>query len=236
MKKKKCLWLTCIFLSFVGLCLFATSASAAVVTWVGTDSLGVWYTPTNWSGGYVPGAGDDVVLPDIGKSYSVIIVLNPSNPISFTVNSLTIEGNTYTSTLQVYNSGDLTIINALGIHSKGAIQIWSDGIVRALGPVTVDSGGSLSVGHSAYPVQGTLQIDDTMTNNSSSLRVYGNLVLNGTYQGSAGITLYDGSTFTGTGGIINITSPGALSMSGNISLGGSLTYQGDNSPQISPVC
>jgi hypothetical protein len=222
MKKKECSWLVCIFLFFVGLCLFATSASAAVVTWVGTSSYGVWDTPTNWSGGYVPGSTDDVVLPDIGKNYQVAIVLNPSNPSTFTINSLTVEGNDFTTGLLVYNNGDLTVIDTLDIHSRGTLGLSNGGRVHALGPITVDTLGSLYVG-----AAGTLQIDDSMTYNGNIVGIFGNLVLNGTLQSSTTLGLEAGATLTGTGGIINITSPGYLMVRGSTSWGGSITNQSE---------
>jgi hypothetical protein len=226
MKKQECSWLVCIFSSIMALCLPASTTSAAVVTWTGTSGVGVWDEPTNWSGGNVPGPGDDVVLPDIGLQYQVICVLNPSNPASFTINSLTIEGVSFPTVLNVYNSGDLTVLSALDVRPKGYLNVFRNGIVRAFGPVTVDNGGSVSVGTKSEST-GTLEIDDTMTLNNIGADIYGNLVLNGTLQGSALVRLFDGAALTGIGGIINLTSPGYLLFWGNPALGGVLTNQGE---------
>ena len=230
MNKLECSSLVRIFSNFMALCLFFSTTSAALVTWTGTGSVGVWDEPTNWSAGRVPGPGDDVVLPDIGASYRVICVLNPSNPTLFTVNSLTIEGGSLTTTLEVYNSGNLTVLGSLDINSKGYLRVFSNGIVRSFGPVTVDNGGYVSVGFKAGTTiynTGTLQIDDTMILENFGFDVYGSLVLNGTMQGSAIVRLFGGASLTGFGGVINLTSPGYLNIWSDCTWGGSIKNQGE---------
>ena len=49
-----------------------TAALAAIVTWDGGAGTNSWHDAANWSSNTLPAAGDDVVLPTLASSYTVV--------------------------------------------------------------------------------------------------------------------------------------------------------------------
>lgn len=89
--------LACLSLAPLGL-------QAATITWTGaTDNL--WSRGTNWSGGTLPGSGDDVVIPSVGNGNY------PEISATRSVKSVTIRSG---ADLLIRNSGRLNISGASG--------------------------------------------------------------------------------------------------------------------------
>src|SRR5688572_15548454 len=49
-----------------------TAALAAIVTWDGGAGTNSWHDAANWSANTLPAVGDDVVLPTLASSYTVV--------------------------------------------------------------------------------------------------------------------------------------------------------------------
>ena len=77
--------------------LLASPALAVTITWTGMQSTS-WHTPGNWNLNRVPGAGDDVVVPNVATSS-----INYTSAVTTSINSL--------SCSEVFNmsAGTLTI-------------------------------------------------------------------------------------------------------------------------------
>ncbi|HVZ88724.1 MAG TPA: LamG domain-containing protein [Polyangia bacterium] len=85
-----------------GLLATATPAGAATRTWIGTHSSNASDTQ-NWSGGVLPGAGDDVVLDGSTGNNPMVLDLN-----AITVNSITVQ-NGYTKAISPASSSITTV-------------------------------------------------------------------------------------------------------------------------------
>jgi predicted outer membrane repeat protein len=64
--------------------LLAAGANAATITWTGAAGDGLWHTAANWDLARIPGAGDDVLIPNLAGTASVTHGAN----ITTSVNSL----------------------------------------------------------------------------------------------------------------------------------------------------
>jgi hypothetical protein len=113
----------------VTLLLAAFTSPAAVINWTNTNG-GNWSGATNWSGGKVPGAGDDVLIAAAG-SYTV------TQDVSTTVNSLTLGGASGTQTLT--NAGFILNLNTNSVISGSGLLALSGGAsLGGAGPLTVN--------------------------------------------------------------------------------------------------
>src|SRR5687768_9123322 len=74
----------------------AITAHSAPVSWTGGD--GLWNSSSNWGGGLIPGAGDEVTLGVPGIS---VVYFNSANPA---LKSLTVDAVGGTSLLQPANA------------------------------------------------------------------------------------------------------------------------------------
>jgi hypothetical protein len=127
-------------------------AGAATVTWVGGD--GDWSTPSNWSGGFVPGPGDDVVIGQIGGPPPPFLQITHSNGVD-RVSSLrcyenllltggTLGVNTNSSVI----NGEFTASSGTTLEAVGpstALQILNGSTTIDGANLTVSGGASMSL-------------------------------------------------------------------------------------------
>src|SRR5215472_15469678 len=133
----------------------------ATLTWLGVGGAtgnptsGSWNTPGNWSGGFVPVAGDDVVFAAAGSSgpYSVFdnVTNSPdfgsvtlSNGVTLTVgnNILSVLGNSSGNTDLLSIGSGATVTVASGTISAGGVVV--NGTLSGAGTVnaTISGAGS----------------------------------------------------------------------------------------------
>jgi len=126
----------------------------ATVTWTSAAS-GSWTVATNWSGGAVPAAGDNVV---INNSPGVTVTLSSTSP---EVENLTVgSGNLLTiagGSLSVAGIGSIATLNfASGtLTSTGPVTVsgtfnWTGGYLSGTGGLTVAKGATATIVPSSY--------------------------------------------------------------------------------------
>lgn len=137
-----------------------TAAAWSQKTWVGPATGGDWGLGTNWSGGTVPTAADDVVF-DGGISGAITNVAN------VTVRTLTVTGNS-TITLS-YTGGapnrTLTISNTNGIGSIDFNITSGSQLIIGGGPSFV---GVFLANDATASIEGTLTVNSGRTYNSNN--------------------------------------------------------------------
>ena len=184
-------------LTFAFLFIIVTTSFSATRTWTGS-SPGIWdaTSAANWSGGVLPGPGDDVVIPT-GKEITL--------QISVTIQSLEIGnggGNsslaidpTYTLTVN-FISGDGVFIEPGGMGTENTLEVNGNLVINHTGMGTTDDG------------------IDARANTSLSVGSNGSISI--TSPGDNGLDLY--AEFINSGDI-TITSPGdrGISFKSNIS-------------------
>jgi uncharacterized repeat protein (TIGR01451 family) len=174
---------------------------ATAVHWI-NSSGGNWNTGSNWSGGSVPTASNDVVI-DAAGTYTVNLDVNPA------FNSLTIGGGaTGTQTLDLGFSHDVTFTNPGTVTASGAITFatgrllgagsltvngtmnWiSDGEIQTT--VTIASGATLNISGSGtrYLNGGTINNSGTVNwTGSNNLSIYNSGVINNLAAGLFSVT------------------------------------------------
>jgi len=187
----------------------------AQVIWTSSTS-GNWTTAADWSGGAVPGAGDDVLI----NVPNVTVTVNSG---SLAVNSIT----TTSSILSVAAGAQLAIANG-GVFGGNYQQ--SGGTVSFGGQVNfndafTESGGSLSIASGA-DFAGT----DLITGGIVTSSIFATFT--GAYQQNAGTLLLDyrGGSFAGTatlaGGVIADQGQSFTSGGGFTQTGGTLSLSG----------
>ncbi|MFN8544027.1 MAG: hypothetical protein U0807_07470 [Candidatus Binatia bacterium] len=190
--------------------LFATAtAHAATVTWSGATD-GDWNKATNWVGGTVPAANDDVVIPAAaGASATVTFAYNATNyPPSgvASMNSLTCGKNF------VINSGELQIATTATVGTVGDPKtlLISGGTFSGAGTATLTAlftwqGGSikgLTVSAGAITFSTTTKYLD-----AAALTTAGNTNFNAGYlylMNGATLTIASTATFDFTADSLNI--------------------------------
>jgi hypothetical protein len=106
-------------------CFQTLEALGETKVWIGDDSINLWQTPSNWSGGTVPNSGDDVIIYD----FAIITSMG-----SVTINNLTI----FSSTFLVGLSGGVTAVQGTFTSSGGYFEVRGIGMtLDLLGPVHV---------------------------------------------------------------------------------------------------
>ncbi len=135
-----------------------TYNAANTVTWTGSN--GDWETPSNWSGGVLPGTGDDVVIP-------AGVTVTHSNGADI-IHQLTANG-----TLAL--TGGTLIVNATGTLASLSISGGSLGGTEALTVTGAFTwGGGALLNSTPLSLQGTsslvgnLALDGTILNNGSA--------------------------------------------------------------------
>ncbi|MDE2491643.1 MAG: hypothetical protein KGM24_12420, partial [Elusimicrobia bacterium] len=106
-------------LAAVLLALAALPARAASVSWTGA-AAGDWDVGTNWSGGIVPGAADDVSIA------GAFVVAYATDPV-LAVNSLTL-------------GAGATLAVSTGIAVSSYVEVQSGGVLQADAAVGLDAG------------------------------------------------------------------------------------------------
>ena len=127
-------------------------SAPATITWNNLNG-GDWNTGSNWSGGVVPGTGDDAVItrPNPGATVTyasgsdVVHSLTSQAPITLSGGSLdvaassTVNGNLSLSNATLGGTGDLTV--------HGTFTAYNSTIIAVGGPstLTLDGGGTLDI-------------------------------------------------------------------------------------------
>jgi hypothetical protein len=121
-----------------------------VITWTGGGGNVSWHTPTNWSLGRVPEAGDDVVIPDMSSNVTVTFSSG-----STSINSISSAEvfHLVGGSLDIVSSSSLaagfTLSNAT-LSGSGNVVLtgtgnWTSGAMAGSGTTTVAAGGSLII-------------------------------------------------------------------------------------------
>jgi hypothetical protein len=187
----------------------ARSAAAATVTWTTATGHG-WNTGGNWSGGMVPGPGDDVVV-DGAVSNSRLDIDTDVDVKSITIQGAYTRNIVPTGSQTIRVRGNVSLGSAITLRmSTVTTQIDGDvtvtaGTFRGNGGATTISG---SVNHSAGAING----------DAGTLAVTGNLNVSGTADFTAS------STTTTVGGDATFSSTATSSLNGgNVSITGSFS-------------
>jgi hypothetical protein len=209
------------------------------VTWV-SQSSGDWDTAGNWSGGAVPGAGDDVTINVAGisithnqKNSDSINSLTTSDGISFSNGSLTIAGDANVDSDLTLSGGTLDVAGKLSVTSGAAFTLNGGTLSNA----TVSSGGADLVASSGTLDGVKLDCNLDLTAANAAVTVVDGLTLNGTatinnptIQSSVGMTFNGDQTLGGVGTVIFGT--GYFSFleieSGTLTIGPAITLVGGN--------
>ncbi len=131
----------------LAVCFAVVTASAATVTYSGASG-GDWNTASNWDGGVIPQAGDDVVL----SRESCVVTLSASTP---RLSSLTVSSGT---TLVISNWMTKVEADAIAVNNKGTIKatgflydgMMSNRVWLAGGSLTVAAGGVITADSAGY--------------------------------------------------------------------------------------
>ncbi len=224
--------LLCISLTALGLALGPT-ARAASVTYIGKANAN-WNNITNWLGGTLPAAGDDLVIADLTTNNSITlndsshtvgilqfgVTGNRANPGSaqFVINGNTTASSSFglTITNGVVANGNFNVSGTAGFQTKVPItvqgdQTWSIG--GALGSSTADFGLQLTVG--ANGTQRPLVLNGKLTKIGP-----GQLGLVGQNVGNGDIIVNQGSLKfnAGSSTILTVGGTGAITVNNGGSL------------------
>lgn len=162
--------------------------SAAACNWLG--GTGNWSDPAKWSCGEVPGAGDDVIIPDgVGARVNM--------DVSATVNSLFFAGI------------DITGSNTLTVNSQAD---WENGDVKT--PLAIAGGGALNIENSPDNLYASLAIESGATVNQSAsfvIQTGGSVLNQGIFSQSSGFIQFNNPSVTfSNDGTFNASHSGTL--------------------------
>lgn len=226
-------WAAIVSLVATGALASAQPIFATAISWVNPGTSGEWQVPSNWVGGVVPGAADDVTLPT-GTPYEVTL----DNATSFAANSVTtfagaklvIKGTgttTLTVTNNVSNSGTIEI-GQTAAHAPAKLSVGgtltnnTGGLIQTLGfggtdlDANLDNQGSLTTAVNA-PV--------TMSKVGATISTSGTITANGQ------LSIFSATSFTMSGGTITNNSVvqvhgGSVTHTGGTVTGDALTLFG----------
>lgn len=147
--------------------LITCTARAATVSWTGGGGDNLWNTPANWSGGNIPGPGDDVIINVAG---SPVIVLDSvgatvrsiqcaesfrleNNSLSLTGGNSSFTGPVNVTAGSLYVDGATTVVNVSGptvllgaaCYANAGAQVWltnATTLVMTNTSVTWQAGGA----------------------------------------------------------------------------------------------
>lgn len=205
-------------------CPATLTVNAANVTWTGAVST-AWSNPANWSSHSVPGAGDNVTIPTIGRCPVLDIAATVNNLIVQPGSSLTLAGHALTVDGTVTNKGNIILQGneavTLAHGNDTAEGTWTYIGDGTGGTVTVANFGSTS--YFNLTVNDSHPHHDTFAT-ASPLNVAGNLtVACGTFAPAASVTTC-GVSLSGTG---ILDAPAVLNDSGNWIVSGG-TFNADS--------
>ncbi|RKX31542.1 MAG: hypothetical protein DRP71_13300 [Verrucomicrobia bacterium] len=210
------------------------------VTWNGDGDGMSWSDPANWSDNTLPGTDADVLLPDLGESYTV------TSTDTLTINSLTLK----TGAHLTVGSGLLTCSGEVNV-TAGSILRQHGGNMQVDGRFSVLGYGYFSVGKGTFTLaetatmrleansspsiltNGLLQVDGTLTVDALSLTLHGGTLQVDNIVDGTGKIYWKSGTLTGSGtlnltdtGYLDIVSNGAAILSGNLTNEGNITWAG----------
>ena len=227
----------CLAALAVGFALTPGAALAATVTWTNGAGDNNFNSPTNWSTGIVPVAGDDVV---IGAGFTVNV------PSGHTINSLTTAAGTIVNdnsnltinagtnaganagTLNANNNTSLTLTG--GFNNTGTVALNSVGNITDLqvnGTLSLTGGGAVTLSNNTanrvYGLGGGSVLDNVNNTISGAgeIGVNGNLSVTNEAAGvidanqTTAQTLDGGNTITNKG-ILRATNTGGLNLTGGV--------------------
>ena len=219
--------------------IFFTNYSLAQKTWTGGGGDGLWATATNWSGGTVPIATDQVVLDNSGVAGTFVVTLpvtavtivrltiTPTNPniitlilpnTNTTVPGLLVGDVTPATDDIIINSGG-ELRNSSGAAIGNGIQVdLTNGILR------INNGGKY-IHSTARSTAGTVPFLSTVVGTETGIYEYDSPGT-GSIAISASGRNYGSLTLTRTAGAAIYTSAGgtALTVRGNFTVNTGVTY------------
>jgi autotransporter-associated beta strand protein len=200
--------LACIILGVVFLFFASSAFGQATRTWQGSDG-GDWNIAANWSGGFVPQPGDNVI---IDSDQSAPITGHPA----ISLLSLTVSGNVVLESNAAPGTNDLiTVTGTFSVASGKTLTLGISGTGGTDFTLATTATGTLD---------GTIFLNSNATS-TPIITVNGNLTIaaNGLISGQAGsrFTLSTGATLQ-IANTAGITTNGA---SGAVQVGGEITYQ-----------
>jgi len=199
--------------SVFGLFLSATS-QAANDTWIGGS--GSFDTPSNWSSGSIPGAGDTAVFNDTPDTPGITNVVSLS--ISNNVVGSVLANNIVVETLWLAHTNTLTILNSFlfdaGNGNTPMTNSLNNGIVAATNAsdtavfmVGNAADGGLGYFEMQHEYSAGLVTGDTSVTNYPTLIANDFVVVNGsTFTFGAGTLTTAGSSITNSGGLVGLGS------------------------------
>lgn len=232
------------------LVLTASLSYGASISWTGTSSSS-WSDPANWSGGVVPGPGDDVTIPWLPGSASQPVIdvdasiaslSMASNPNTLTVASginVTISGNATVGNSATFdaNGGNVTVGGQLSINGNLTMSAGS----VTTNSISINGGSSIDVNDGHLTIDSPSTINGDINLGSGTIDFLGDLIFKGTFNvidgtvnvgtSSAGATfdLSGSAQFNLNDGTLNVYGPSTLTGSGALDVtGGSINFY-DNS-------
>ncbi len=211
------------------------------VSWISTQS-GFWDVGGNWSGGQVPGSGDDVTIAQPGVTVTVrdaeaahtlaggdaLVLAAGATPGALTVGAastfdgavtlnagttLTLSAATTLGGTVSLNGGSLVTNDALTLSGAAT---WSSGTIGGSGSVTVGSTGALNAAGS-----GTLALGLPLNNTGTVDVQSGTLKVTGTVSQVSGTTLTGGTWDVANNATLNLSSaPNLTASQAAVALGG----------------
>lgn len=178
-------------------------AGAVTITWNGLAGDNLWHTPGNWDLARVPGAGDDVVIPDLAGTPSV----------TYFTGTTSIQSLDCTESV-ILAGGTLDI--AAASTFRGPFRLDGFGGITGAGNITVTGAFTLNGGTLSGTGLLTVPAGVTWTLNAGALGRNVNNSGTARHQGTASITLAAGKTFTNfSGATYEFVSDGRLVGIGN---------------------
>ncbi len=201
---------------------------APTISWDGGGDGISWSDPANWSENRLPAETDNVLLPELGETYKVILqdtlsihALTLHQSVDFTVSS-----GSLTCTGEV-NVGAGSFFRCVArFQAESTFTLLGGGYLIVDGDF-VQNGALQAAENSKLYLQnaGTFQANGKLTMNAEIFQVSnGNLQINDTVDGFGQIVFVSG-TLSGSG-ILNLKDPGYVMIYANTTLQGDLTNQG----------
>jgi hypothetical protein len=171
-----------------------TPAYALNCTWTGTTNT-AWATASNWSGcgGGVPGAADDITIPNVTNDP----VISAAN---VTVASISI------------NNGGILTVNST-----------TDRTITVSGNVIINAGGTFQVANTLGANTHTLNVGGDFTNSGTFTTLATNDTINVTLNGGAAQTMGGTSTTTFQNLTLSPTAAATISANTNFNVAGTMT-------------
>ena len=156
-----------------------TAALAAIVTWDGGAGTNSWHDAANWSSNTLPAAGDDVVLPTLASSYTVVHSTGTTSVAKVDVGSgatLRVTGGTLV--LSGAGAAGSTVAGTIElaggtIGGAGDVQIdavfrWFAGTMQGAGTTTVAAAGRAELfPETPIPGDGTRTLSRVLANSGT---------------------------------------------------------------------